>query len=68
MSHETKQAPRTSDWIQVASRLNGYPQLNRIVRGVDQILLRAKIPFGRLYGSVAEQQLDLLKLAAARAA
>ena len=45
-----------------------HSQLDCIVRGVHKILLRAEIPFRRLNGSVAQQQLDLLKLAAAGAA
>jgi hypothetical protein len=41
-------------------------QLNPIVRRVYQILLRPEVPFGRLNGGVAQQQLDLLQLATRR--
>src|SRR5260370_30159953 len=44
--------------------LNCHAQLDRVVGRMNQILLRAKIALGRLYGGVAQQQLDLLKLAA----
>jgi hypothetical protein len=40
------------------------PQLDTVIRRMNQILSRAKIPFGRLHRSVAQQQLDLLQLAA----
>jgi len=43
-------------------------QLNRVVRRMDQILSRAEIPFRRLNRSVAQEKLNLLKLAAAGAA
>jgi hypothetical protein len=35
---------------------------------VDQILLGAQVPLGRLHRRVAQEQLDLLKLAAGGAA
>src|SRR5579871_2969596 len=40
-------------------------QFDRIVRGVEQILFRAKIAFRRLDRGVSQEQLDLLKLPAA---
>lgn len=44
--------------------LNGYSESDPVIRRVDQILLRAQIPLGRLHGRVAQKQLNLLKLAA----
>jgi hypothetical protein len=49
-------------------RLDRYSQLDRVVRRVDQILFRTEVSFGRLDRRVAEEQLNLLKLAAASAA
>jgi hypothetical protein len=45
--------------------LYGDSQLDRVIWCVNQILLRAQVPFRRLHRSVTEEQLDLLKLAAA---
>lgn len=44
--------------------LDSHSQLDRVVRRLNQILFRAKIPFRRLNGRVPEEQLNLLKLAA----
>ena len=41
---------------------DGHPQLDPVVRRVDQILLRAQVPLCRLHGCVAKEQLDLFKL------
>jgi hypothetical protein len=49
-------------------QLHSHSQLYRIVRGVNQILFRAEISFGRLDRSMAQEHLDLLKLAATGAA
>src|ERR1035441_1800593 len=38
-------------------------QFDAVVGGVHEILLRAEVPFGRLDGCVAQEQLNLLKLA-----
>src|ERR1035437_4309062 len=46
------------------SSLHRNLQLDSIVRRINQILFRAEVPFGRLYGSVPEQQLNLLQFAA----
>jgi len=48
----------------MALLLKRQTQLDAIVRRVDQILLRSQVPLGRLYRGVAQEQLDLLKLAA----
>src|SRR4030095_4883130 len=48
--------------------LDCYPELDPIVRGMYQILLGSQIPLGRLHRRVAQQQLDLFKLAAGCAA
>ena len=45
--------------------LDRQPQLDRIVWGMNQVLFRAEIAFRRLNRCVAEEQLDLLKLATA---
>jgi hypothetical protein len=50
------------------SRLNRNPQPDRVVRRVRQILPSAQIPLGGLNRCMTEEQLDLLKLAAGRAA
>ena len=49
-------------------KLYGHSQFDRIIRRMNQILLRAKIPLRRLDRRMPEQQLDLLKLTAAGAA
>jgi len=36
------------------------PQLDTIIRRVDQVLLRAQVALRRLHTGMAEQQLDLL--------
>ena len=57
--------PQTRDHALIRSRtLNCHPQLDRIIGGINQILLRSQIPFGGLDRRVAEQQLNLLKLPA----
>ena len=63
-------AGRTIDSKRItASRdSDSHAQPDCVVRRVDQILLGAQIPFGRLNRSVAEQQLNLLQLAAGPAA
>jgi hypothetical protein len=48
--------------------LDGDPKSDRIIRCVSEILFRAKIPLGRLDGSVAEQHLYLLQFAGGGAA
>ena len=48
--------------------LNGHTQLDRIVRRMNQILLRAQISLGSLNGGVAQQHLDLLQFPAGSAA
>ena len=45
-------------------RLDRDPQLDPVVRRVNQILLCAEVSFGRLHRCVAQQQLDLLQFAA----
>ena len=50
------------------SPLHRDPQLDPIIRRVDQILLRPKVPLGGLDGGVTEQHLDLLQFAARRPA
>jgi type I restriction enzyme, R subunit len=54
-----------NDEIRAHARTN---ELDPIVRRVHQILLRAQVPLRRLHRGVAQQQLDLLKLAAGRPA
>ena len=49
-------------------RLDGDPELDRVVRRVHQILLGPEIPLRRLHGCVTQQQLDLFKFAATGAA
>ena len=44
--------------------LDRDPKSDRIVRCVSEILFRPEIPFGGLDGRVAQQQLNLFKLAA----
>lgn len=39
----------------VARRLHRHPQFDRIVRRVHEILFRAKVPFRRLNGGMAQQ-------------
>jgi len=51
-----------------ASALHSHSQFDTVVRRIHKILLRAKVSFGGLDGRVAEQQLNLLKLSACRAA
>jgi hypothetical protein len=41
-----------------------HPQLDPVIRRVNQILFGSQVPFGRLDGRVAKEQLDLLQLAA----
>ena len=48
--------------------LHHYSQLDPVVGRIHEILLRAEVSFGRLDRGMAEQQLDLLKLAARRSA
>jgi hypothetical protein len=45
-------------------RLDRDSHFDRVVRGINQVLLRTKISLGRLHRSVAQQQLNLLKLTA----
>src|ERR1035441_1485007 len=54
----------------VPRAFSGYsdPQLDPVVRSMHQILFGAEVPLGRLDRCMAQQQLDLLKLAAGRAA
>jgi len=42
-----------------------HPQLDRVVRSVNQVLPGAEISLRRLHRSVAEEQVDLFKLATA---
>ena len=44
--------------------LNRHPQLDRVIRRVDQVLLRAQIALRGLLRRMSQQQLDLLKFAA----
>ena len=44
--------------------LDCYPQLDRVVGRVNQILLRAEVSLGGLDRSMTQQQLDLLQFAA----
>jgi hypothetical protein len=44
------------------------PQLDRVVRRMDQILLGSQVPLGRLDGGMSQEHLNLLKLAAGSAA
>jgi hypothetical protein len=46
------------------SRLNRYPQLDPIIRRMNQILLCPEVSLGRLNRCVAQEQLDLLQLPA----
>ena len=62
-NHETG---RKGSWKPSAVWLD--PEPNRIIRRVNEILLRPQISFRRLHGGVAEQYLDLLQLAASRTA
>jgi hypothetical protein len=50
------------------SRLDRHSEPDRIIRSMHEILLRAEVSLGRLDGSVPKEHLDLLKLAAGRAA
>ena len=47
--------------------LNGHLQLDRIIRSVNDILLRPQIALRRLHRRVPEQHLDLLQFAAGSA-
>jgi hypothetical protein len=38
-----------------------HPQLDAVIRRMDQVLLGSQVPFGRLDRRVAEQHLDLLE-------
>jgi hypothetical protein len=65
--------PRKVGLCPASGKCNGTPlhcdpQFDTIVRRMDQILLRSQVSFGRLHRRVAQQQLDLFKLAAARPA
>ena len=51
-----------------AGELYHHPQLDPVVRRVNQVLLRPEVSFGGLHRSVPEQQLDLLQFTARRAA
>jgi len=44
--------------------LNGHSQFDCVVRRMNEILFCPEIPLGRLNGSMAEEQLNLFKLAA----
>ena len=44
--------------------LSRYPQFDGVIWRMDQVLLRAQVPLGRLDRRVAQEQLDLVKLAA----
>jgi hypothetical protein len=46
--------------------LYGNPQLDSIIWCVNYVLARAEIPLGSLDGRMAQEQLDLLKLAIGR--
>jgi len=55
-------------WVGWGRKLWGHSQLDPIVRGMNEVLLRAQVPLRCLDTRVAEQQLDLLKLATSRTA
>ena len=50
------------------ARLYQYPQLDSVVRCVNEVLFGSQIPLGRLDRRVAQKQLNLLKLPAGGAA
>src|ERR1035441_959766 len=50
-----------------AGELHHHPQLDPVVRRVNQVLLCPEVPFRRLNGRVPEEQLDLLQFTARRA-
>ena len=49
-------------------KLHRHAKFDRVVGRVNEVLSGAQVSFGGLNGSVAEEQLDLFKLAARRSA
>jgi hypothetical protein len=47
-------------------RSNPYSERKAVVHGASEVLLAAKIALSSLHGRMAQQELNLLKLAAAR--
>ena len=44
------------------------PKLDRVVRSIHEILLRAEVSFGRLNRDVPEQELNLIEFSAGKVA
>jgi hypothetical protein len=54
--------------VDLLALLDGDSQLDPVVWRVNQILLRAQVPVGRLYGCMPQQHLDLFEFVAGGAA